>query len=197
MLTANALKDSEIRRALLTYLAREPAVGTRRVIEELGLRRGQVRADIVVVGDELHAYEIKSDRDTLARLERQAEVYEWTMDRATLVVTKRHLEDAKSVVPRWWGILRVDEDREGLSFSTIRSGRSNSHREPRALVELLWLPDALRMLAERGITRGLKGKPRRIVWDRICQEFALHEAAISVREQLLGRSGTERRGQCP
>ena len=189
MLTASALRDSDIRRALLAHLARDPAAAPRKVIEELGLCRGQVRADIVVVGDELHAYEIKSDRDTLARLERQAEVYGLTMDRVTLVVTRRHLEEAKSVVPRWWGILRADEGREGLSFSTVRRGRRNGHRDPRALVELPWLSDALQLLEARGITRGLKGRPRRVIWDRICQEVALDEVATAVRAQLLGRSG--------
>jgi hypothetical protein len=71
--------DPEIRRALLAYLSSRTPTPVPAVIEELGLCQGQVRADVVVVGNVLYAYEIKSDRDNLSRLARQAEIYGQTM----------------------------------------------------------------------------------------------------------------------
>jgi len=74
------------------------------VIEELGLCRGQVRVDVVVVNGLLHGYEIKSDRDTLRRLGVQVKVYGKVFDQATLVVGDRHLAEALNIVPAWWGV---------------------------------------------------------------------------------------------
>jgi hypothetical protein len=183
--------DPEIRRALRAYLSSLGYGDGTAIIEELGLCQGQARADVVAVGDVLHAYEIKSDRDSLARLTRQAEIYGMTMDRVTLVAGARHMAEALRVVPRWWGALRVDETPEGLRFTELRKGRRNVRRDPRALVELLWLPDALRFLEARGISRGLKGKPRSCVWDRICAEVGLEEVAAAVRCQLIARLQVE------
>lgn len=47
----------------------------RLVVEELGLFHGASRVDLAVVGRSLHGYEIKSDRDSLDRLEQQAADY--------------------------------------------------------------------------------------------------------------------------
>ena len=45
------------------------------ILDELGICRGRVRIDLTVVNGLLHGYEIKSERDTLARLETQADLY--------------------------------------------------------------------------------------------------------------------------
>ena len=42
------------------------------LIDELGLCKGSARVDLAVVGNQLHGYEIKSDRDSLRRLRTQA-----------------------------------------------------------------------------------------------------------------------------
>ena len=193
----SAYGDPEIRRALLDYLARQHQTGVApAIIEELGLCQGQVRADVVLVGDLLHAYEIKSDRDSLVRLTRQAEIYGQTMDRVTLVVGLRHLDEALEVVPRWWGVLRARQAAGGLRFTEIRKGRRNARRKQRALVELLWLPDAIRFLEERGMARGMRGKPRSYVWDRICSEVGLDDIATAVRQHLIGRIQLECSQRC-
>jgi hypothetical protein len=196
METAPLSGDPEIRQALRAYLARRDVTGTPAVIEELGLCQGQVRADVVVVGELLHAYEIKSDRDSLTRLAHQAEIYGQTMDRVTLVAGNRHMAEALRVVPRWWGAIRADETANGLRLTELRKGRKNTNRDQRALVELLWHSDALRFLEERGMARGLKGKPRRYVWDRICAEVSLDEIAAAVRRHLVGRIQPECSQQC-
>jgi len=58
-----------------------------------------------VINGELHGFELKSERDTLARLEDQAELYSQVFDRMTLIIAKRHLEKAVPKIPRWWGII--------------------------------------------------------------------------------------------
>ena len=185
------LGDAEIRFVLRSRLSQKHANKSRTVfIEELGLCRGRVRVDLSVVNGLLHGYEIKSDRDSLRRLNNQVELYGKVFDRATLVVGERHLAEALDNVPVWWGILLAHRSAKKLQIKTVRSPRSNPKKDPRALVELLWLDDALALLEERDAARGYRGKARWIVWDRVCELCSLNEIAKAVRTQLKARAKT-------
>lgn len=183
------LGDSEIRSVLRSRLSQKRTHKPRTVlIEELGLCRGQVRVDLSVVNGLLHGYEIKSDRDSLRRLNGQIELYGKVFDRATLVVGERHLAEALDSVPKWWGILLARRSAKGLQLKTVRSPGNNPKKDPRALVELLWLDDALALLEERDAARGFRGKARWIVWDRVCELCSLSEIARAVRAHLKARA---------
>lgn len=183
-----AVGDAEIRSALREYLQlKHPAGSDTVLLEELGLCRGQVRVDLAVVNGLLHGYEIKSDRDSLRRLEGQVELYGKVLDKATAVVGGSHLGQVLESVPEWWGVLLVQEVARELRFRTIRRGRMNRQRESRALVELLWLEEAIALLEQRDVARGVRGKPRRMVWDRVCVHFEVDEIADAVRAHLKAR----------
>jgi hypothetical protein len=184
--------DAEIRPALRELLLRRHANDADTVlIEELGIRRGSVRVDLAVVNGSLHGFEIKSDRDTLKRLAGQVELYSQVLDRATLVVGERFAPLATSLVPEWWGILRVSRKRSGLRFTMLRRSRVNPERNVRVLAELLWSAHVLALLEERGAAKGVRGKPRRLLWDRLCESFSVNEIAAAVRERLKASSGSE------
>ena len=183
-----AFGDAEIRSALRAHLLVDHGDKDTMVVEELGVCRGQVRIDLAVVNSVFHGYEIKSDRDSLRRLDRQVELYGKVLDYVTLVVGDRHLAEALDSVPAWWGVLRVYAEQNGPRFDAVRRERKNPHRDPRSLVELLWLDDAIELLAQRDAARGVRGKPRRTVWDRVCEHFDLEEIADVVRAHLKARA---------
>lgn len=183
--------DAEIRSALRARLLVGSCDKDTVVIEELGVCRGQVRIDLAVVNGVFHGYEIKSDRDSLRRLDRQVELYSKVLDYVTLVVGDRHLAAALDAVPSWWGVLRVHPNQNGPRFDVLREERKNPHRDPRSLVELLWLDDAIALLAQRDAARGVRGKPRRTVWDRVCEHFELEEIAEAVRDHLKTRATSQ------
>lgn len=182
------LGDLDIRRALRFRLRDEHGHESDTVlIEELGLCRGHVRVDIAVVNGLLHGYEIKSDRDSLRRLGTQVDVYSKVLDHATLVVGDRFLAESLDVVPLWWGVLHAQPTSRGLQFRVVRGSQQNPQRDARALVELLWFDQAMALLEERIAARGVRGKPRRIVWDRVCEHFDVDEIAGAVRDRLKSR----------
>lgn len=184
----SALGDAEVRPALRSRLLADHAEERDSVfIEELGFCRGQVRIDLAVVNGHLHAYEIKSDRDTLQRLNRQLEIYNRVLDHATLVVGPRHVDEASELLPHWWGLLRIDASPEGPRFTALRPSLRNPQRHARTLVELLWRDEALALLARRNAARGVKSKPRFAVWDRLCEHFEVEEIAAEVRRCLKTR----------
>jgi hypothetical protein len=183
------LADEDIRPALRSHLrVKHACERDSMMLEEVGLCRGQVRVDLLVVNGLLYGYEIKSDRDSLRRLIEQVNFYSRILDRATLVVGSRHIREATKIVPTWWEILRFESTLGSPCFKTVRDGRKNPGRDPRSLVELLWLEDALALLEMRGAARGVKGKPRRVVWDRVCEQFHVDEIATAVRAHLKTRA---------
>lgn len=185
------ISDRTIRTALKPKLLDKQPHGDTVLLEELGLCRGLVRADIAVVNGALHGYEIKSDLDSLHRTQNQADVYSKILDYATLVVGSRLLENAVRVIPEWWGVLHARLGVDGLEFKTIRDARENSGRDPRALAELLWFEEAIALLEKFDVARGVRGKPRRVLWDRISERVRVEEIASAVRAALKTRARGE------
>ena len=184
--------DAEIRRALRLRLSNGYAKQADTVvIEEFGICRGQGRIDLVVVNSRFHGYEIKSDRDSLRRLDSQVDLYSKVLDRATIVVGDRHLSATLGIVPQWWGVLLFQSGPKGTRFRVVRRARNNPRIDPRSLVELLWLDESIALLDQRAAARGVRGKPRRIVWDRVCEHFQVQEIAAKVRDQLKARRGLQ------
>lgn len=183
------LSDTDIRPALKAHLLAEHMDDAGAVLfDELGICRGQVRIDLAVVNGILHGFEIKSDRDSLRRLAGQADIYSKVFDRTTLVVGERHLDEALKIIPFWWGVWRVESTCKGPRFKVARRGTKNVNVDARLLVELLWLDEAVTLLEQRGAARGIKGKPRSVVWDRICEQLCTKDIATAVREHLKARA---------
>ena len=183
--------DSDIREALRRWLSTNlEDTSTSLVVEELGICQGAARIDLAVVSSCFEGFEIKSDRDSFRRLRHQIRLYSRILDRATIVVGRRHLDAAKEIVPEWWGILLFDGDCSPSRIKVIRRAKRNRSVDPGALVELLWYSEAIELLEDVSAARGVRGKPRRVVWDRVCQYFNTNEIATKVRAQIRARKGT-------
>ena len=69
MNTLLSTTDHQIRTALRRHLLQQHIDNhDTLILDELGVRHGTARIDIVVINGVMHGYEIKSDRDTLNRL---------------------------------------------------------------------------------------------------------------------------------
>lgn len=142
---------------------------------------------MAVVNSSFEGYEIKSDRDSLRRLERQVALYSKVLDRATIVVGERHLSSSLDMVPDWWGVLLYKSGSKASTIESVRPPKDNVCLDSRALVELLWYSQAIGVLEERSAARGVRRKPRRVVWDRVCEIFETHEIAAKVRDGIKAR----------
>src|SRR5580700_516132 len=182
-------RDSDIRPALRQLAVQESDPSDSVVIEELGLCKGSVRVDLAVVNGIMHAYEIKSDFDTLRRLSTQVEHYGKCFDRVSLVVGPRHIKMARKSVPKWWGIVRVIACHDGPRFLVVRKARPNPARDARALIELLWREATLALLESIGAAEGVRSKPRDVLWDRAIERLSLEDIARAVRDHLKANAG--------
>ncbi len=185
-----SMREIDVRNLLLQQeLYKFQEDGASRIVQELSLCQGQARVDVAVVNGQLHGYEIKSKNDTLDRLAGQVAVYSRVLDRCTLVVEESHLEKAHSMLPSWWGIISVWEDRGKIRMGQTVKGMDNPAPDPYALAQLLWQAEALAILERHGLAApGLEKKPRRHLWKRLAE--ALHYAVLSeeVRTTLKSRS---------
>ena len=121
-----AYNEESLRVSLRRRLAVRHADETGTVlIDELGLCRGSARVDLAVVNGQVHAYEIKSERDDLRRLGTQAALYSKVFDRVTLVCGERHVSQALDTVPPWWAVLRIASVGRNPTFKSVRRGRKN------------------------------------------------------------------------
>ena len=154
---------------------------------EMGICNGARRIDLAVIGASIDGYEIKSDDDTLIRLEAQAEDYRRVFDRLTLLTTDTHLERATAKIPKWWGIILAQGDEHCTSLKTLREPRLNTLTEPFATTQLLWRAEALEELKARNQARGLSKKARHHVWTALAALLPMEELTSLVRRRLITR----------
>lgn len=161
---------------------------------ELGVEEGRRRIDVAVVNGSLSGWEIKSDADTLYRLEGQAQSYGRVFDYVSIVTTPKYHDRAIARLPEWWGVLIAQQVDDEISLTEVRAPRPNSAVEPMSLVQLLWRDEAMAILKEIGMARGLSGKARWFVWERLASALPIESLqslvrnAIKVRQEWQGGS---------
>ena len=138
-MAVSATRDCDIRWALEDMLLHQHGneLGTL-IRHEVGICAGKRRLDMAVVNGEFTGYEIKSDVDTLTRLAGQVDAYGSVLDRAVLVTTERHLANACSMLPCWWGIIVAKLDQSAIVLESYRDSRLNGEHDAFSLAQLLW-----------------------------------------------------------
>lgn len=124
------LAEGDLRVALARLLVAENRA--RNVIFAIEARYGfkDRRADFVMLNEYSHAFEIKSDFDTVARLEEQTFEYVSTFDFLTIVTTELHLSKVRSIVPQKVGLIVF----RGGELKRVRSAQQNKRLSKHHLV---------------------------------------------------------------
>ncbi|MBK9142361.1 MAG: sce7726 family protein [Candidatus Melainabacteria bacterium] len=181
------MKELDVRIALHIYLhehvvdlARQPLI-----VDELGVLEGSFRVDLALIDDELHGFEIKSASDNLNRLPSQQENYCRVFDRMTLVCDQRHVKEAMAIVPSWWGLICVSEDREGRAqLNEIWPSRRNWKVDPYSMCQLLWREEAFTVLKEHGMHLAFRAGSRKKMWRALARELELPQIRQAIKEKL-------------
>jgi len=185
------MNDSEIRQHFhQKYLERYRNTDGVRIVDELGLMHGACRADIAVVNGLLVGYEIKSEEDTLIRLERQIEAYDAIFDLVTLIVCEKHRPIATNRLPKHWGIMvSFKEQKSGIKFRRQRKATRNPNVDPLSLARLLWKREAVEVLERLGEKQGISRNPRAVLYRKLIDRISLPHLKRVVRTYLKKREG--------
>jgi hypothetical protein len=181
------VRDRDVRDVLYAQLWVEHRGADTLVLDELDLC-GSARVDVAVVNGALSGFEIKSARDTLRRLPGQVDVYSEVLDFVTLVAAERHADEVEHLVPPWWSLCVASEVDGTVQLEEVRPAEVNPNPQASSIVQLLWRDEALAALQERGLDRGVRSRPRQVLWDRLVSELPLGEIQMIVREALKRRT---------
>ncbi len=184
------MRDLDIRKVLRQRLSdRYGGQHDTLIVDELGVCQGTVRIDMAVVNGALHGFEIKSERDTLCRLPQQQETYSKVFDTVTIVIGPSYLEAVQAQVPEWWGIMEAQPRKNGEPrLKERRKPKRNPDVKADCLVQLLWKEEVLDLLSEQGLAKGLRSKPRRVLWRVLAEETPLDSLRDLVRQKLVSRT---------
>lgn len=184
------MRHEEIRLAVRRELLREHGPGgDTRYKYEFGIGLGQTRVDVAAINGRLSGYEIKSDRDSLNRLEHQVPLYNKVLDVAVLVTEKRFADKAADVVPPWWGIWKCVPAGRWPVIEQVRSRGMNPHLDPFSIAQLLWRDEAYAILVNLELAAGLRSATRWRLWETLATELTITVLADAVRSQLRARRG--------
>lgn len=113
-------------------------------------RASGCKADVVLLNGSSVAYEIKSERDSLARVQDQVRAYLRVFEKVNLVIGEAHLDRALDLIPEDVGLLTLTDQ---LRLRTIRHAQANVQRvSPIAIFESLTLSESERVLRELGVS---------------------------------------------
>lgn len=181
------LYDKDIREPLFEYL--ENTYGKVRLLEEQVM--GKSRADVVmVVPDALYGIEIKSDADTYVRLERQVKDYDLYYDYNIIVVGASHGAHVEEHVPRWWGIITVEQEEDHTDFYLLRKPEKNPQMDMIKKIEILWRPELAHIQELNGM-HAYKQKSKRFVADKIVETVPGETLSRQISEELFERDYTK------
>ncbi|HIG74972.1 MAG TPA: hypothetical protein EYQ24_10460 [Bacteroidetes bacterium] len=159
------------------------------VVDEMGVCRGDARVDVAVVNTALHGFEIKSERDTLARLPRQVELYGRVLDYASLVAAQGHANRAKAIIPPWWAVWTAEWSREGVRLTLEQEGARNPNVDSFSLAMLLWKSELAHLFETVFGEVPARRATRPLLAREIAKYLQPEELGSAVRAQLKVRQG--------
>lgn len=144
--------EHDIKIKLVDYLI-ERVCNTQRqaiIAAEVPFLSGKRWADILLIHPKyLHAFEIKSDSDTLSRLPGQIKDINQTFERSSIVVSKKYFEKVLSYSPESTGIILFDGDKRTIKI--VRKALPRKNIKKSNLVQFIWRAEAALLIKKMGI----------------------------------------------
>ena len=189
MSNRDCTNDGDIRSALhAKRLGRLKAQPDTLVIDELGLAHARSRIDVAVINSCIHGYEIKSAKDNLDRFATQIDIYRQTLQKLTLVAAPKHVASIMTHAPEWCGVIVAEQGpRGGISFHVLRNTIANPDIDPVMMAHLLWRDEVIELLSRAGYAPKDLRRPRRQLYEILCEAMTLREITSSIRAFMVQR----------
>lgn len=130
-------------------------------------RVGNCKADTVILNGTSTVYEIKSERDSLSRLESQILSYQNVFAKINVIVGSNHLDSVLSSVPIDTGVLLLNDR---LQISTIREAIDSSGKaKPDAIFDSIRLDEAKKILKFYGFN--IPNLPNTLIGQALKKDF--------------------------
>ncbi|CAN5303795.1 hypothetical protein BH23BAC1_BH23BAC1_22590 [soil metagenome] len=182
------MRDFEVRKFIKdTYLKKYSEDKNSLVVEEVNLYSGASRIDIAVFNCALHAYEIKSDKDTLSRLPSQINYYSKVFEFISVICGSKHYEKIKSLLPSYIGLIVVTKEKKHFCYKLIRKPKKNSFQQVKWILDLLWKEELKLVIEQLEIVKGLSSKSKKIQIEAAASYLDTETASQYVRDLIKMR----------
>lgn len=173
-----------------------------RLVDELAIPKKICLADVVAIPvaedaqKGMHGFEIKSEVDSLTRLESQIHYYSKVFKKCSLIVTEKHEKKALEMLPDWWGVimaLHTAEDEYGdptddFLLLEIKEAKDNPHPlHSYSLTQLLWRNELLEIVKTKNV-EVLKSGSKRLLREAIIKQIPVEELEELVVAFLANRT---------
>jgi hypothetical protein len=113
-------------------------------------RVGECKADLVILNGTSTVYEVKSERDSLARLQRQVNAYANVFASVYVIAAENHIDAVDAAVPKEVGILRLNRRHQ---ISTMREASDRAaNTSPAAIFDSIRTEEASLILRSEGVS---------------------------------------------
>jgi hypothetical protein len=182
-------RDPDIRSVLMRELNRHfPDPAHDLILEEFGCKGARI--DVAVVNGFMHGFEIKSDSDSLARLDGQVEQYSRIFDFMTLICGRKLVSAASDAIPKWWGLQLARMEDGEVKLEEIWKPKQNPSQDKMALVRMLWKDEALQCLRRNEIKGVTSKHSAEEVWNHAAEKLELRTIVNEVRLAIKARGGS-------
>ena len=111
--------------------------------------------------------------------------YNKTLEKITITTNPNHLKDIIKFVPKWWGVILVDENK-GEKLKTIRKAKKNPSIEGQSLLQLLW-KEELFLITQKYNLDVKRSSNKRVLQEIIANGLKLNYISQEVRSILKSR----------
>jgi hypothetical protein len=149
LLKRQGYRHEYIYKAALTHkiLLGKHSLQTASMISEF--RVGNCKADVAILNGTATVYEVKSERDSLARLERQIAAYATVFAKVYVIAAESHIRAVANTVPDFVGILCLNSRHQ---ISTLRDAANRPERtSPDAIFNSIRMEEARMILSSLGV----------------------------------------------
>jgi hypothetical protein len=113
-------------------------------------RVGGCKADLAILNGTATVYEVKSERDSLARLQRQIAAYTTVFSRVYVITAETHVDAVMTSLPEEIGVLQLNNRHQ---ISTLRESTDRPERtSPTAIFDSIRTGEARLILQARGVS---------------------------------------------
>ena len=131
------LNERDIKLAVIAHLEKKSALQDGVVINELPVANWSRRADLAVANGKLQAFEIKSDFDSLRRLDGQIALFASRFDKVVLVTTARFVHAATERLPSFVEVWEASRRGGQVELRVVRRGQIREVRNRHILSSYL------------------------------------------------------------
>jgi hypothetical protein len=170
------LLEAKIKALLLNYLVNKGDLNSSMsVINEFTIDNLSRRADLVSLDDKkMVAYEIKSEADTLKRLDGQVTKYLEYFDKVVIVAATRHISSVIAMVPSNVAVWEIIDNK----FKIRQRGRIEVIKSRNSLISLLNSKELLKLSKKLNLNSKLKSR-------KSLEEVLSKSPIYSLREAAL------------